>query len=123
MDTQSMKRFEQELRVMAAEVSRHLREKDRVHILVERSAETCEQETLAGQREMAFQSLDRNSLLLREVRAALDRIDDDEYGRCLKCEGEISEARLRALSYARHCLSCQEQIDRLSGSFPFRFAA
>lgn len=108
---------------MAAEVSRHLREKDRVDVLVERSAETCYKETLVGQREMALQSLDRNSLLLREVRAALDRIDDDKYGRCLKCEGEISEARLRALPYARHCLSCQEQMDRQTGSFPFRFAA
>lgn len=123
MDKQIMKRFEQELHAMAAEVGRHLREKDRVDILVERSAETCEQETLAGQRDMAFQSLGRNSALLREVRAALDRIRDDEYGLCQKCDVAISEARLRAVPYARHCLSCQDRIDHQPRSYPFRLAA
>lgn len=123
MDQQIIRRFEQELCTLAAEVARQLREIGRVDILLERNAETCEQETLAGQRDLAFQSLDRNSALLREVRAALDRIRDGEYGHCLKCDVAMSEARLRAIPYARHCLSCQERMDRQPRSFPFRVAA
>jgi DnaK suppressor protein len=122
MDKTSMNGAEQQLRTIA-EVVRQVRDQDRVGILVERSAETCEQETLAGQRELAFLSLTRNCLLLREVRAALDRICDGEYGHCLECAVAISEARLRAVPYARHCLSCQERIDLQSDRASPRFAA
>jgi len=123
MDNQIVERLEQELRAMAAEVGHHVREKGRTEILIERSAETCEQEAMAVQRDLAIQSLDRNSQLLREIKAALERVRNGEYGQCLKCDVPIGEARLRAVPHARHCLACQEGMDRQARSFPFRVAA
>jgi len=123
MDNQTVERLEQELRAMATEVGHHVREKARAEILIERSAETCEQEAMAVQRDLAIQSLDRNSQLLREIKAALERVRNGEYGQCLKCDVPIGEARLRAVPHARHCLACQEGMDRQARSFPFRVAA
>jgi DnaK suppressor protein len=57
--------------------------------------------------------LNRNTIdmkLLREVTAALHRIDQGTYGVCAECEEPISAKRLDALPWARYCVTCQELI-------------
>jgi DnaK suppressor protein len=46
---------------------------------------------------------------LRLVEEALDRLDAGDYGICLACDEQIAEKRLRALPWARYCVTCQEQ--------------
>src|SRR5690349_18870935 len=41
---------------------------------------------------------------------ALRRLDEGTYGVCEDCESPISPARLRALPFARRCITCQEQF-------------
>lgn len=65
-------------------------------------------------RDMAIQSLDGRSTLLKSVRAALDRIEDEIYGVCLRCEEPIAEKRLQAIPWASYCVGCRETIDRNS---------
>ena len=43
---------------------------------------------------------------LREVRAALDRIEDGTYGICENCGDDIPLGRLQALPEATRCLNC-----------------
>lgn len=43
---------------------------------------------------------------LREVEAALARLDDGTWGRCEACGGAIGRIRLRALPEARRCATC-----------------
>ena len=40
------------------------------------------------------------------IRAALKRIDEDEYGFCLKCGNDISEERLDVVPHAALCRNC-----------------
>ena len=40
------------------------------------------------------------------IRAALKRIDEDEYGICLKCGSDISEVRLDVVPHAALCRNC-----------------
>ena len=57
--------------------------------------------------------LNRNTIdikLLREILAALRRIDHDGYGICLECAEPISPKRLEAVPWARYCVTCQELI-------------
>jgi len=57
--------------------------------------------------------LNRNTLdikLLREVQAALRRIEQGAYGVCYECEEPISVKRLDAVPWAKFCVSCQERI-------------
>lgn len=57
--------------------------------------------------------LNRNTLdlkLLREVEAALRRIQQATYGVCAACEEPISTKRLAAVPWAKFCVKCQERI-------------
>ena len=45
---------------------------------------------------------------LRQIDAALDRLDAGRYGRCAECGEEIAASRLKALPFAVRCLDCQE---------------
>jgi DnaK suppressor protein len=44
------------------------------------------------------------------VEEALDRLDAGDYGICLSCEEPIAEKRLRALPWARYCVTCQDNV-------------
>ncbi len=65
----------------------------------------------AADRALLIESLDRNSALLRSVRAARARIADGTYGECLRCEEPIAPKRLAAVPWAALCLHCQEAAD------------
>jgi len=47
-----------------------------------------------------------------EVIAALARIDDNTYGRCTDCGGDIPEGRLEARPDAARCVNCQAKRAR-----------
>jgi DnaK suppressor protein len=60
-----------------------------------------------------FVSLRLNSLdyvQLRLIEEALDRLRSGDYGTCMACEEPIPVKRLRALPWARYCVSCQETV-------------
>lgn len=44
---------------------------------------------------------------LQAIDAALLRIEQSKYGKCIKCGKEISEDRLKSLPYAIKCVECQ----------------
>lgn len=46
---------------------------------------------------------------LSDVSAALSKIDAGRYGQCEECGTSIPVARLRALPWARRCVSCESQ--------------
>ncbi len=46
------------------------------------------------------------STALAEIDAALERLADGSYGRCLTCHGEISDKRLDTLPMAALCTPC-----------------
>ena len=47
-----------------------------------------------------------------EVLAALARIEENTYGRCVDCGGEIPEGRLDARPDAARCVACQAKHAR-----------
>jgi RNA polymerase-binding protein DksA len=49
---------------------------------------------------------------LQQVRAALKRISEGEYGICSECGQTIGAARLAALPYATLCIECAERLER-----------
>ncbi len=51
--------------------------------------------------------LDHHRLEIREVRAALSRMDDGTYGQCLDCADPIGYLRLKAYPMASRCVKCQ----------------
>jgi DnaK suppressor protein len=85
---------------------------NRDEIAVETAADETDRLQQQLSRDIAVRNLDRTSALLKSIRAALDRIEDEMYGVCLRCDEPIPEKRLKAVPWAAHCLACQEMIDR-----------
>lgn len=49
---------------------------------------------------------------LQQIDNALDRINQNTYGLCLKCGKEIPQERLEVLPYALMCISCASEEER-----------
>lgn len=88
--------------------------RNRETILIETNSDVLDQILHARERELELGRLERESILLRDVRAALQRIDAEMFGFCLKCEGEISPRRLAAVPWAPFCINCQQTADNES---------
>jgi DnaK suppressor protein len=69
----------------------------------------------AMQEEMDFALIQMKAETLARVDEALARLDAGNYGRCVECDGEISEKRLRALPFAGRCTACEEKNELLKG--------
>jgi DnaK suppressor protein len=94
----------------AIELARELQNRD--GIAIEKSADQMDEIQYASERELAMRSVDRESHLLRQVKAALGRIRDGSFGTCAECELAISPRRLAALPWALLCIQCEEAADR-----------
>ena len=105
-----LNKFRAQLTDKQAELSGGLRNRD--EIAIEKAADALDEVQLAGERELAISNLDRESNLLRSVRAALDRMTHGSYGVCLHCEEEINPKRLAAVPWTAYCIQCQEASDR-----------
>src|SRR5438477_11685200 len=84
----------------------------RDNIAVEQNADPLDTTQRALEREMATRTLDRTAVLVRQIRAAIDRVNQGGYGVCLECEEPISHKRLAAVPWAALCIHCQQQADR-----------
>jgi DnaK suppressor protein len=93
-----------------AELAARLQSRD--EIAVERSADQADETQSAMEREFVIRNLDSSAHLLRNVAAALRRIEDGTYGVCLECEEEINPKRLAAVPWTPLCIGCQEEADR-----------
>src|SRR5271163_1486156 len=103
-------KYKSVLEAKQVELVHMLRNRD--GIAIEKSPDALDEVQYATERELAIRSLDRDSNLLRNVRAALDRIGAGSFGVCLHCEEDISPKRLVAVPFAALCIVCQEIADR-----------
>ena len=102
--------FKETLVRKEAELGRVLRNRD--GIAIEKSADQMDEIQYASERDLAIRNVDRDSVLLRQVKAALRRVHDGSFGTCIDCESEISSKRLVAVPWASRCIRCQETADR-----------
>ena len=109
MDKQEMTNYKRMLEAKRAEI---IRSRNPEKIVIERAADEMDELVLATERELAIETLTRQSGLLSQVTNALERIKDGSYGDCEECEEPISPRRLAALPWASLCIRCQEQADQ-----------
>ncbi len=78
----------------------------------------------SGERALELENLDalfaidrQTRLEFSQISAAIERIDNGQYGICDECGAPISEQRLAALPYADTCIRCAErnEIKALAG--------
>lgn len=99
---------------MQAELAIPLSERDEVR--VEYLADPLDQVKSNTDRDMAVQRLDQRARLAHEVRLALARIREGDYGICERCERPIPARRLDAIPWARLCVPCQSELELLGAA-------
>jgi DnaK suppressor protein len=63
-------------------------------------------------REMEQSLEDNAERLLSEIDAALERLAEGTYGRCIRCGNPIDDQRLEALPHATKCIECKRLEER-----------
>jgi DnaK suppressor protein len=110
MTNGELQKYREMLEKKRAELAETVRRRD--EIAIEKSADAIDEVQRAAERELAIRNLDRESQLLRNIRAALARMDEGTYGICVRCEKPISPKRLAAVPWTPFCIECQEAADR-----------
>jgi DnaK suppressor protein len=85
----------------------------------ENLADALDIATMESNRDFQLRIRDRERVYIRKIQEALLQINEGEYGYCIACGEEISEARLIARPVASHCIDCKteaEQLERRSRS-------
>ena len=110
MENVALERFKQILETMLADLERPLRRRE--GIAIENTPDALDEVQNAAEREFAIRQLEQQSGRFRDVKAALQRIEEGTYGACLHCESDISLKRLNAVPWAAYCLTCQDLADQ-----------
>lgn len=79
----------------------------------EPSGDIYDQASSERDRELGLILGDREREKLHSIDEALLRIDEGEYGICEECEEEIPLGRLKAMPFARHCVKCKSDLEKL----------
>jgi RNA polymerase-binding transcription factor len=79
----------------------------------EPSGDIYDQASNERDRELLLLLGDREREKVRSIDEALLRIDDGEYGVCEECEEEIPLGRLKVMPFARHCVKCKADMEKL----------
>jgi len=109
MTAPELKTIESALRRRATGLARSLAARN--EIAIERSADEFDTKLLAAEREFAAQTMAQDYRLLRQIKAAMHRLNNGTFGLCLECDEEIAVKRLQAIPWAAYCVSCQEKVE------------
>ncbi len=63
----------------------------------------------AFNRELMFALSETERGILIQIDEAIQRLDKGTFGSCEQCDEPIPEPRLKAIPWARYCISCQEK--------------
>jgi len=62
-------------------------------------------------REFAGNMITAEQKVLFEIDEALLRMEDRNYGVCQNCRKKVSNVRLKAVPYARLCITCKKEME------------
>ncbi|BCS55607.1 TraR/DksA family transcriptional regulator [Geobacter sp. SVR] len=95
------------------EIQKTLKSGTETPAIGEPSGDIYDQASSERDRELGLLLGDRDREKLHAIDEALLRIDEDEYGICEECEEEIPLGRLKAMPFARHCVKCKSDLEKL----------
>jgi len=98
---------QQELRRMVSRTEQDGRtvDEDSAQDIADRAASSYNKEFL-------FSQSNNDRQLLQMVESALSRIREGSFGECIACGKEINPKRLEAVPWTRHCIECQEKLEK-----------
>ena len=111
-------KYQAEERQLRAKMSELLsQQRDQCALKIQETADPLDQIQAAMERDVLVGLLNRDAQLRDDVRRAFDLMQEGAYGICEDCQESIVPARLKAIPWARCCVSCQEMRDREVNEF------
>jgi len=95
------------------EISKSLKNGADTALSGEPSGDIYDQASSERDRELGLLLGDREREKVHAIDEALLRIEEEEYGICEECEEEIPLGRLKAMPFARHCVKCKSDLEKL----------
>jgi DnaK suppressor protein len=71
-----------------------------------------DQAPLLHEQFVALRQQGMNRRKLNLIDAALERLNDGDFGVCQECGQDIRLRRLKVIPWAAHCVACQERLER-----------
>jgi DnaK suppressor protein len=108
MDEKDLKSFEKLLKERLEELLSHA--DDTVSGMTaqkENFPDPTDRATLESDRNFMLRIRDREHKLIKKIKKALDRIDNNTFGICEKCGDDISIERLKARPVTTQCIECK----------------
>ena len=72
---------------------------------------------MESNRTIELRKRDRERKLIKKIRDAINRTEDDTYGICEVCDKEITEDRLEVRPVTTLCISCKEEQEEVEKQF------
>ena len=69
--------------------------------------------SLETDRNFMLRIRDRENKLIKKIKKALDRIEDETFGLCEKCGDDITIKRLKARPVTTQCIDCKTEEEAL----------
>ena len=79
---------------------------------VESALDIADRAANSYNKEFLFHQSNNERQLLQMVDGALSRIREGTFGACISCGSEINAKRLEAVPWTRHCIACQEKLEK-----------
>ncbi len=119
MDSSIRKRLEQDLRITMS----RLRQLEGVEAMEKTAqgalgdntpfADEVDEIQANERREMGYATRELLVDRVNRLVAALDRLNDGDYGVCVECGEAIAPARLRVMPEVSTCVRCQDRLERM----------
>lgn len=97
---------------MKTDVAKNVEDKKNLDLLEPDGGDSIDQATRSLDKEILFELSDNERQILRDIEAALRKIDKNTYGLCEHCKKRIEKKRIKALPSARYCITCQSGTER-----------
>ncbi|MFV1950802.1 MAG: RNA polymerase-binding protein DksA [Nitrospinota bacterium] len=85
---------------------------DGLHVRKEELPDTVDRSSSESDRNFMLKLRERERKLIKKIDEALQRIENNTFGICEKCEEEIGEKRLVVRPVATLCIECKEEQER-----------
>src|SRR5207302_5715560 len=114
MDKKKVETFKKRLETRQQELRRMVSrtEQDGRTIDEDSAQDIADRAASAYTKEFLFHQSNNDRQLLQMVENALSRIREGSFGECIACGKEINPKRLEAVPWTRHCIECQEKLEK-----------
>ncbi len=114
MDKKKLEQFKKKLESRQQELRRNVSrtEQDGRSADEDTAQDIADRAASSYNKDFLFHQSNNERQTLQMVEGALERIRQGTFGECISCGKEINPKRLEAVPWTRHCIECQEKLER-----------